>query len=78
MDLSPPPLGIDENKTDLKIYPNPTNSILYLSEKAEYKIYNMLGDIILIGNNNIIDLSSFNNGIYIFESEDLRTKIIKE
>jgi hypothetical protein len=78
MDLSPPPLGIDENKTDLKIYPNPTNSILYLSEKVEYKLYNTLGDIILIGNNNIIDMRSFNNGIYILESESVRKKIIKQ
>jgi hypothetical protein len=77
MDFSTPS-GIDENKTDLKIYPNPTNSILYLSEKVEYKLYNTLGDIILIGNNNIIDMRSFNNGIYILESESVRKKIIKQ
>ena len=68
----------EENINELKIYPNPTNSMLYLSEKVEYKIYNILNEIILIGNDNIIDLSSFNNGIYIVESENVRTKIIKE
>jgi len=72
------PSGIDENKTDLKIYPNPTNSMLYLSEKVEYKIYNTLGDVILIGNNNIIDMRSFNNGMYILESESMRKKIVKQ
>ena len=78
MDWSPPPLGVDDNKTDLKIYPNPTHSMLYLSEKVEYTIYNILGDIVLVGNENIIDLSSLNTGIYIFESENMREKIIKE
>ena len=69
---------MEEDKIELKIYPNPTNDMLYLSKKVEYKIYNILGDIILIGNDNTIDLGNFNNGIYIIESENVRTKIIKE
>jgi hypothetical protein len=77
MDFSTPS-GIDENKTDLKIYPNPTNGIVYLSGNIEYKIYNVLGTFLMQGKGKLIDLSAYSNGIYILESEHSRTKIIKE
>jgi len=77
MDFSTPS-GIDENKTDLKIYPNPTNGIVYLSGNIEYKIYNVLGTFLMQGKGKLIDLSAYSNGIYILESEHSRTKIIKK
>jgi hypothetical protein len=67
-----------EGQENVIIYPNPTKSVIYFSEKAEYILYNVLGQIILIGDNNKIDLSSFDNGVYIFESENVRKQIIKQ
>ena len=68
--------SVDNNK--LIIYPNPTNSLVYLSKSVEYKIYNTLGDAVLVGNDIIIDMSSLNNGLYFLESESVRKKIIKQ
>ena len=67
-----------EGQENVIIYPNPTKSVIYLSEKVEYILYNILGEIILIGDNNKIDLSSFDNGVYIFESGNVRKQIIKQ
>jgi len=67
-----------EGQENVIIYPNPTKSVIYLSEKVEFILYNILGEIILIGDNNKIDLSSFNNGVYIFESGNVRKRVIKQ
>ena len=67
--------SVDNNKVIL--YPNPTNSLVYLSNKVEYKIYNTLGDVVLIGNDNIIDMRSLDDGIYFLQSQNIRKKIIK-
>jgi hypothetical protein len=41
-------------------------------------LYNILGEIMLIGDGNKIDLSSFNNGVYIFQSGNVRKRVIKQ
>ncbi len=67
-----------EGQKHVIIYPNPTKSVIYLSEKVEYILYNILGEIMLIGDGNKIDLSSFNNGVYIFQSGNVRKRVIKQ
>jgi len=59
-------------KNNFYIYPNPSNGMFNLIseyEKANFKIYDILGKEILNGTlasgNNTLDLSSFNNGVYI-------------
>lgn len=73
-----PPLGIDDNKSEFQIFPNPINSLVYFSENIEYKLFNVVGTLIKQGKGNSIDLSLLSNGVYILESEYSRTKIIKE
>ena len=75
---TPPPLAIYENTSDLQIFPNPTNGLVYLSENIDYKLYNVVGTLIKQGKGKSIDLSLLSNGIYILETEHNRTKIIKD
>lgn len=72
------PLGVDEIKNEFKIYPNPTNSIIYFSENIDYKLYNVVGTLIKKGEGKSIDLSLLSNGIYILENGSNVTKIVKE
>ncbi len=72
------PLDIDENKSKLQIYPNPTNGLIYLSESIAYKLYDILGTLVKQGKGKSIDLSTYSNGIYILESKTKRIKIVKE
>jgi hypothetical protein len=64
------------------LYPNPTTSILNLtsvSENASFKVYNVMGQMILDGkiNNGTIDVSRLTNGNYIMEISDNGTSTTK-
>jgi chitodextrinase len=59
----------------ISLYPNPTSSILNISsvsEKATFKVYNLMGQTMINGkiNNGTIDVSNINSGNYILEISD--------
>lgn len=61
--------------TEIKLYPNPTTSILNVSsvsENATFKVYNMLGQSIMDGrlSNGSVDVSNISAGIYVLEVTD--------
>ncbi|WP_228479063.1 GEVED domain-containing protein [Flavobacterium soyangense] len=61
--------------TEIKLYSNPTTSILNVpsvSENAPFKVYNMLGQLIMNGrlSNGSINVSNISNGIYVLEVTD--------
>ena len=67
--------------TEIKLYPNPTTSILNVSsvsENATFKVYNLLGQTVINGklSNNSIDVSNFSAGVYILELTDKDTTTI--
>lgn len=64
--------------TEIKLYPNPTTSILNVSsvsENTSYKVYNLLGQTVMNGriSNNSIDVSTISAGAYILELTDNET-----
>lgn len=81
-------LSISENENNsYQIYPNPTSGILYIESKhpiLNISAYNLLGQQIQAKTeNNQIDLSEIQNGIYLIKVEDLNGnfkihKILKE
>ncbi|MEN0079835.1 GEVED domain-containing protein [Flavobacterium lindanitolerans] len=86
-------LNIEENlsvggfdKTNFKLYPNPTNGIVNLLtdlEIKEVKIYNQLGQLVSIQKTSQISLSDVANGIYIFQidfknGQTAKQKVIKK
>lgn len=79
----------DFKASDIKIYPNPTNGLIFLTSetpqrKLIYSIYNLSGQLIkyetLIQQNKeyVIDISKFKSGIYILNVNGLTKKIIKQ
>ena len=61
--------------TAIEVYPNPTTSLLNVtsvSEKATYRVYNMLGQMVITGklSNGTINVSNINTGNYILEVND--------
>lgn len=85
-------LGLDENILgNISVFPNPTNSILNISnndnskEIMEVNLYDIVGKRYDLNNdkNSSIDLSPLSNGVYIVEiifdnKQVLKRKIIKE
>jgi hypothetical protein len=64
------------NESKIKIFPNPTNSLMSISANESinnFKIYNLEGRILKSDNTNnvnlTIDVSTFESGIYIIELE---------
>ncbi|MBX2986002.1 MAG: T9SS type A sorting domain-containing protein [Bacteroidia bacterium] len=76
-----------EGKSTISIYPNPTQSELFVKDifaGAEYKIFNSLGAEVLSGvyNGNAISVSDLASGIYIIqiikEREVFQARFVKE
>ena len=66
----------------IEVYPNPTTSVLNVtsvSEKATYRVYNMLGQMVITGklSNGTINVSNINTGNYIVEVNDNETITVK-
>lgn len=75
----------DENaapRIEIGLYPNPTKDLLNItsiSEKATYRAYNLLGQVVAQGkiNNGIINVTNFKAGNYILEISDNETTVTK-
>ncbi len=71
---------IENGKNQLRVFPNPSTSGLYISSvdfTEKYKIYNLMGELILESNDATIDIQSAPSGIYIFKYNGSSIKLIK-
>lgn len=56
------------NSEDLRLYPNPTQSIVYSSKNIDFKVRSISGQILISGyKSQIIDLEEFSPGVYFIE-----------
>ncbi len=73
-------LGINEIICDnVEVFPNPCSNILHLPFDGECRIYNIIGALVMRqhSDNQTIDISELENGIYLVEINSATTKIIK-
>lgn len=70
---------LDETKLSdaSSAFPNPVNDILYLAEKTEFKIMNQTGQVILYGNDDHVDVSQLELGLYFLMANNKSMKILK-
>ena len=48
------------------VYPNPAQDKIYVNQKVDLEMFNMLGDVIVSGKDiNVLDISEINPGMYI-------------
>ena len=66
-------------KTVPEYYPNPANDYLNVTfpEKFDLKIYDLTGRIVLHSDENYLDISELNPGIYTIHLKDENSKLIK-
>ena len=69
-------------KVNIQVYPVPTSDFLNIanvSEKATYRVYNVMGQTVSEGkiNNNMINVTNFKSGNYILEVTDNETTVTK-
>ncbi len=72
-------------KQTLHLYPNPTNGLVYIEAQdlKGYEVYNLLGQRLLSGNSEVINLQDLSSGTYIVKvrtqsGEVMTSKVIKQ
>jgi len=62
---------------DLKIYPNPFKSYIYINKEVKYSLYTASGRLIAKGLSNKINTSTLVSGLYLLKVEENIYKLIK-
>jgi hypothetical protein len=71
-------LDVYEFKSNHLLYPNPANSIFYLSkETVQFKLLNPHGQLLIAGNATSIDLTNYADGIYFLQIDKKNYKVVK-
>ncbi len=75
----------DINHEQIRLYPNPTSDLIFLENfksTDKIEIYDLIGNLKEIHYQEVVDISTFSNGIYIFkiisESTTTLIKVIKK
>lgn len=83
-------VGIKENEwnSSFSIYPNPANSVLYITSenrmsKATIRVFDVLGKTVLVRNEESfnttsLDISSLNSGVYFVEVSDKTSRSVQK
>lgn len=70
------------NLANITLFPNPTTDFIYLTNmknKENYKIYNMVGSLIMEGQiNNKINVQNLNSGVYLLNIKNTTINFIKK
>jgi hypothetical protein len=72
--------GLDELNQQIGVYPNPSNGVFQITGTSlgeHYQIYNATGQVILQGNSTLIDLSSFEAGVYMIQTKNGKARVLK-
>ncbi|HBS87480.1 MAG TPA: hypothetical protein DEA97_13035 [Bacteroidales bacterium] len=58
--------AVSEN---IQIFPNPANNFLKIKtdQKINYTVYNYIGEVLLIGENTLVDISRLSSGVYLIK-----------
>lgn len=74
------PEGINDLKGSVNIYPNPATSVVTINGKdvAKVEVYNVVGQMVEMKTGEIrtIDVSTYNNGIYLFRVYDSNNNVV--
>lgn len=65
-----------ELEVPLRVFPNPTNGIVHLSEARDWKVFDLIGNEVLNGTGILIDIQGAPRGSYFIRSEGHVEKII--
>jgi hypothetical protein len=73
-------VGLTELNTNIGVYPNPSNGVFQiagLTAGDTYQITNATGQVIFEGQTNTIDLSNFDAGVYLIQTQKGQARVLK-
>lgn len=74
-----PPTGASLQGTsaaELKLYPNPTTGLVFLSQECHWQVFSMVGEMLQEAYGTTINLYAYKAGIYLVKSPFGNTKVI--
>jgi len=77
---TPDPSGNNQiiTQDNIQIFPNPTSGIVYTSTAGNIKVYNLQGVLLQETFGSQIDLSTYSQGLYLFQVNDAWAKVLKK
>ena len=66
------------NKDAIDVYPNPSNEYVNINYDGLKQIYTILGKKLFETNENIINISSLSNGVYLIKTGNMTRRFMKE
>ena len=66
------------NKNAIYVYPNPSDEYVNINYEGLKQIYTILGKKLFETNENIINISSLSNGVYLIKTGNMTRRFIKE
>lgn len=72
--------GVVPDKADhrFNVYPNPTTGVVRWDVQQDWQLMNATGNELKKGNDTSLDLSGYNNGLYLLKVGNFTTPVIKE
>ncbi|MBC7391013.1 MAG: carbohydrate-binding protein [Opitutaceae bacterium] len=73
--------GLEEKSVEssLQLFPNPSlDGYFYLGLTAQWQVYNAMGELILQGNDNKVNLSDYASGVYFLETKYGKFKLLRQ
>ena len=70
--------GVDEHLADFKVYPNPTDGMVYLDKSTNWKLRDVQGILLLEGTSSKLDLYGLTQGVYFLIIDDKVIKVVKK
>jgi len=61
----------------IEVFPNPFNNYIRISSKVKYKLYDLSGKLLNLGESDYVDTSKLSRGVYLLKIESKVFKIVK-
>lgn len=70
--------AVEPDYAAVRVYPNPTSGVVYLSDVVDYSVSDLIGTEVLVGRSNVIDMTSLANGTYLVQVGNDVVRVVKE
>ena len=70
--------GVSEINESISIYPNPTVDELHVAKEGVKRIFDLTGKLLFQSNENILNVSDLNQGMYVLEVNGAKAHFIKK
>lgn len=69
---------IDQDTHVNRVYPNPTSGVLYFTSPEEWTIRSILGEVLIIGDSEKVDIAELESGMYLITQGNKTYRITKQ